>query len=320
VYCAGKEGTFRFLEDVLDEVLALFPSEYIHIGGDECPKDRWKTCPHCQKRIKKEKLKDEHELQSYFISRMEKYLNKKGRQIIGWDEILEGGLAPHATVMSWRGEKGGIAAARQHHDVIMTPNNYLYLDMKESTSPDEPQTGGRRVTPLKKTYGYNPVPVDSLTAEQQKYIKGVQGNVWTEYIKTPEKVTYMLLPRMFALSEVAWTPLARKNWTDFSEKRLPIHLSWLDKEGLIYRVPEPIGVKDTTITATSYTLECKASVAGAKVYYSINGYSPTQVDYLYTNPVTILVPEGDERAIKTVVITPSGRWSVVVTTRVKNEK
>ncbi|MDR2628181.1 MAG: family 20 glycosylhydrolase [Dysgonamonadaceae bacterium] len=317
VLCAGKETTYRFIEDVMDEVLALFPGEYIHIGGDECPKIRWEACPYCRQKIKKEKLKDEHELQSYFINRIEKYLNKKGRQIIGWDEILEGGLAPNATVMSWRGEKGGIAAAQQHHDVIMTPNTFLYLDYPESISPEEPLTIGKNI-PLSKVYSYDPVP-SALSPEQQKHIKGVQANVWTEYILNQDKVTYMLIPRLFALSEIAWTAPEKKNRTNFLEKRVPAHLAKMDKAGVYYRVPEPIGVQDTTISASSYTLNCKPSVAGAKIYYTINGYTPTEMDYLYTEPVTISVPTGEERVIKTVVITPSGKRSVVVTTVVNND-
>ncbi|TZF82233.1 family 20 glycosylhydrolase [Pedobacter sp. BS3] len=317
VYCAGKESTFKFLEDVLDEVLPLFPSEYIHIGGDECPKTRWKTCPYCQKRIKKLHLKDEHELQSYFIQRIEKYLNKKGKHIIGWDEILEGGLAPNATVMSWRGIKGGIAAAQQNHNVIMTPGSHLYIDHPESSSPEEPLTIGGRLVSLETLYSYNPVPAE-LTPDQQKYILGVQANLWTEYVETPEKALYLLLPRLYALSEVAWTPLQSKNWTDFSQKRLPEFLAKLDRTDLLYRVPTPIGAKDTTITGSSFTLDYKAPVKGAKIYYTINGYIPYSMDYLYEKPVTINVPAGEERVIKSVVITPSGKRSVVTTTVVRN--
>ncbi len=316
VFCAGKEKTFKFLEDVLDEVLPLFPSPYIHIGGDESPKTKWKTCEYCQKRIKKEKLKDEHELQSYFIQRIEKYLNKKGRNIIGWDEILEGGLAPNATVMSWRGTKGGIAAAKQSHNVIMTPGPYLYFDKRESKSDEEPLTiGGNH--PLSKVYSYNPVPSE-LTKDEEKYIIGVQANVWTEYIKTPAKVQYMVYPRVFALSEIAWTPLDNKNWTDFSENRVSQHLGKLDAEKNVFRVPEPIGAKDTTMTGQDFTFVYKVPVKGAKIYYTINGKSPFDVDYLFDKEIKITVPAGEERTLKSVVITPSGRRSVIVTTLLKN--
>jgi hexosaminidase len=316
VYCAGKEETFRFLEDVLDEVMPLFPSKYIHIGGDECPKDRWKTCPYCQKRIKDLNLKDEHELQSYFIQRIEKYVNSKGKQIIGWDEILEGGLAKNAVVMSWRGIKGGIAAAQQDHDVIMTPGAFLYLDHTESKSTEEPLTNGNYL-PLSKMYSYNPTPTE-LTPAQQKRVIGVQANVWSEYMASPDKVLYMLLPRLFALSEIAWTAPEKKNWTNFSEDRVPAHLGWLDKKNIMYHVPEPIGVKDTTITASSYVLDCKVPVKGANIYYTINGYFPYQTDYLYEKPVTINVPSNQERVIKAVVITPSGKRSSTVTVHVNN--
>lgn len=317
VFCAGKEQTFKFLQDVLDEVLPLFPSEYIHIGGDECPKTKWKTCEFCQKRIKKEKLKDEHELQSYFIQRIEKYLNKKGRQIIGWDEILEGGLAPNATVMSWRGTKGGIAAAKLAHKVIMTPGPYLYFDKQESKSSEEPLTIGGHV-PLSKVYSYNPVP-DELTKEEQKYIIGVQANLWTEYIRTPEKVRYMIYPRIFALSEIAWTPLENKDWKDFSENRVAAHLGNLDRKGSIYRVPEPIEAKDTTLIGENFELKYKVPVKGAAIYYTINGKVPYDFDFKYADAVKVSVPKGEERILKSVVITPSGRRSVVVTTILKNQ-
>jgi hexosaminidase len=213
VYCAGKEETFSFLEDVLTEVMELFPSEYIHIGGDECPKTRWKKCPLCQKRMKEEGLKDEHELQSYFIKRIEKFVLSKGRKIIGWDEILEGGLAPEATVMSWRGTTGGIEAARQKHDVIMTPYTYVYLDYYQCEPQGEPLAIGGYL-PLEKVYLYNPVP-EELTPEEQKYILGVQGNLWSEYLKTPDYMEYMAYPRMFAIAETGWTPNRLKDFEDF---------------------------------------------------------------------------------------------------------
>ena len=213
VYCAGKDSTFKFLQDVLDEVMALFPSKYIHVGGDESPKANWKRCPLCQKRIKDEHLKDEHELQSYFIQRMEKYLNSKGRTLIGWDEILEGGLAPNAVVMSWRGEAGGIAAARQKHNVIMTPGGWVYFDHSQSQNEDSVTIGG--YTPVEKTYSYNPIP-DSLTKEQGKFVLGAQGNVWTEYMGNERKVEYMIFPRMSALSEVLWSQ--KKDSSDFLKR------------------------------------------------------------------------------------------------------
>jgi hexosaminidase len=214
VYCPS-EYTFKFLENVLDEVMKLFPSKYIHIGGDECPKTAWKRSAFCQKLIKDKNLKDEHGLQSYFIQRIEKYLNSKGRSIIGWDEILEGGLAPNATVMSWRGEEGGIAAAQQKHDVIMTPGTYVYFDHSQTKTEDSVTIGG--YLPLEKVYNYEPVPKE-LTGEEAKYVLGAQGNVWTEYMENTSKVEYMIFPRMSALSEVLWSPKENRNWKEFSDK------------------------------------------------------------------------------------------------------
>ncbi len=223
VFCPS-DYTFNFLENVLDEVTQLFPSKYIHIGGDECPKDSWKRSAFCQNLIKEKGLKDEHGLQSYFISRIEKYLNSKGRNIIGWDEILEGGLAPNATVMSWRGEKGGIEAARQKHDVIMTPTTYVYFDYGQKRNDDSLVIGG--FLPLDKVYNYNPLPSE-LTPEEQKYILGAQANLWTEYISNPAKAEYMLFPRMTALSEVLWSSQENKNWDDF-QKRLAVQFKRYD--------------------------------------------------------------------------------------------
>ena len=225
VFCAGKENTFEFLQNVLDEVLVLFPSKYIHIGGDECPKTRWEACPHCKKRMKDENLKDSHELQSYFIQRVEKYLNSKGRQIIGWDEILEGGLAPNATVMSWRGEEGGIEAAKQNHDVIMTPGNWCYFDHYQDSSKSEPLAIGG-LTPVKEVYSYEPVP-PSLSSEEAKHVLGAQANVWTEYIPTPEHAEYMVYPRASAMAEVLWSPKDARNYDDFL-KRMEYHFKMLD--------------------------------------------------------------------------------------------
>ena len=213
VYCAGKEETFNFLQDVLTEVIGLFPGKYIHIGGDECPKTRWEKCPLCQKRIKEEGLKDEHELQSYFIQRIEKFLISKDRKLIGWDEILEGGLAPEATVMSWRGTAGGIAAAQQKHYVIMTPNKYVYLDYYQCDPADQPLAIGGYL-PLEVVYSYNPMPAE-LTPEEQRYILGIQGNVWTEYIGSRDYLDYMACPRMFAIAETGWTPDRLKDFEDF---------------------------------------------------------------------------------------------------------
>lgn len=218
VFCAGNDSTFLFLQDVLDEVLPLFPSKYVHVGGDECPKENWKRCPRCQKRMKDENLKDEHALQSYFIQRMEKYLNGKGRTLIGWDEILEGGLAPNAIVMSWRGEEGGITAAKENHEVIMTPGSHMYFDHSQLKPEDSLTIGG--YTTVEKVYSYEPVPKE-LPKDKEGFILGAQANLWTEYITNPAKVEYQIFPRLSALSEVLWSGKEVRDWNDF-KRRLPV--------------------------------------------------------------------------------------------------
>lgn len=215
IYCPSEE-TFTFLQNVLTEVMDLFPSQYIHIGGDEAPKVQWENSELAQKVIEREGLADEHELQSYFISRIEKFLNKNGRQIIGWDEILEGGLAPNATVMSWRGTEGGIAAAKQHHTAIMTPGSHCYLDHYQADEEKEPLAIGGHTT-LEKTYSYEPIP-DELVEDERDYILGAQGNVWTEYMHSPDKVEYMAWPRSTALAEVTWSPQSKRDWADFWQR------------------------------------------------------------------------------------------------------
>lgn len=233
VYCAGNEQTFLFLETVIDEVCDMFPnSPYIHIGGDECPKTRWETCPKCQQRMIDEGLSDEHELQSYFVQRMEKYINSKGKEIIGWDEILEGGLAPNATVMSWRGEEGGIAAAQQHHDAIMTPGGYCYFDHYQSEDQENEPFAIGGFTNCEKIYGWNPVP-ESLSEEEAQHIIGVQANVWTEYILDLPHIQYMVLPRMAAMSEVAWTTNRDNDYSAFKQK-LQFMFTRYDKAGYNY--------------------------------------------------------------------------------------
>ena len=229
-----SEGTFRFLEDILREVMDIFPSEYIHIGGDEAPKKRWKESALAQGIIKKEKLADEDELQSWFIRRIERLLNASGRRLIGWDEILKGGLAPNATVMSWRGIQGGIAAAKQGHDVVMAPQQDLYFDHYQADPEREPLAIGG-MTPIEDTYAYEPIPAE-LTADDAKHVIGTQGCVWTEYMATPEQVEYMAYPRALALAEIAWSPREARDWTSFSE-RLPSGLRYLDALGVRYRKP-----------------------------------------------------------------------------------
>ncbi|MEO6671105.1 MAG: family 20 glycosylhydrolase [Ferruginibacter sp.] len=230
VVCAGNDSSYTFMQDVLEEVMQLFPSEYIHIGGDECPKEKWKTCPVCQQKIKDEKLKDEHELQSYFTRRIEKFVNSKGRKIIGWDEILEGGLAPNAAIMSWRGESGGITAAKQSHYVVMTPENPFYINHSQTRNEDSVTQG--QYNPIENVYNYDPVP-KNLDDKQAKYILGAQGNLWSEYLDNEKKLEYMLFPRIAAVAEVLWSPKQNKNWPDF-EKRLPGILERYKFQGVNY--------------------------------------------------------------------------------------
>ncbi|MGI4749735.1 MAG: family 20 glycosylhydrolase [Janthinobacterium lividum] len=309
VYCPS-EYTFTFLEDVLTEVMALFPGKYIHIGGDEVPKRIWQNSVFCQHLIKKLKLKNEHGLQSYFINRIEKFLNEHDRNIIGWDEILQGGLAPNATVMSWRGESGGIAAAKMNHDVIMASQNAgLYFDKAQSKSDQEPTSIGG-YAPLQKTYEYNPVSA-VLDTNQQKYIIGVQANLWTEYIGTTSKAEYMLLPRLLALSEIAWTPLANKNYRDFAEVRLPRHLNRLDAAGINYRVPEPLGIRDSLLLTSSISYTLKPTVADARIFYTLDGSIPTENASFYTAPIQISLEKYQVKTLQTIEITSCGKQSII---------
>jgi hexosaminidase len=282
VFCAGKDSTFKFLENVLDEVLVLFPSKYIHVGGDESPKVHWKACPQCQARIKKEGLKDEHELQSWFIQRIEKYLNAKGRTLIGWDEILEGGLAPNAVVMSWRGEEGGIAAAKQKHFVIMTPQKPVYFDHTQTRSEDSVTIGG--FNSIEAVYNYEPVPKE-LTGEAAKYVLGAQANVWTEYMKYPSKVEYMVFPRMSALSEVLWSPKQTRNWNSF-ENRLKMQFQRYGLWGANYSKAY-YGVQATILPTSNFDgvqlkLESKNKAAIIK-YEAVNQHKAVN----YTKPIVI---------------------------------
>jgi hexosaminidase len=233
--CNAEESTILFMQNVLEEVLALFPSEFIHVGGDEAPKKQWKASPAAQARIRELGLKDEDELQSYFIRRMDVYLTERGRRLVGWDEILEGGLAPNATVMSWRGEKGGIAAASAGHDVVMAPNTYTYLDYYQSEDKENEPLAIGGYLPLKTVYGYDPTA--ALPAEAVDRVLGTQAQLWTEYLPSPRSVEYMAFPRLSALAEVAWTPSARKDFSDFLD-RLSGHLARLEALDVNYRRPD----------------------------------------------------------------------------------
>ena len=284
VFCAGNDSTFVFLQQVLDEVMQLFPARYIHIGGDECPKTRWKACAKCQQRIQALSLKDEHDLQSYFIQRIEKYVNSKGRAIIGWDEILEGGLAPNATVMSWRGEEGGIAAAQQKHTVIMTPESHLYFDYYQSRHPAEPVAAGH-YTPLNKVYDYQ--PASSLPGTLLSYIAGVEGQAWSEYYTNAAQAAYMIFPRALALAELAWTPAASRNYDQFLQRLR-------GQSGLLRQLQVPWfnnfdEVVCTGIRPLKGMVEWSlfTSYPDAALHYTTDNSKPTLQSPLYTSPVVM---------------------------------
>ena len=284
IYCAGNDSVFTFLENVLTEVMELFPSKYIHIGGDEAPKDRWEKCKKCQTRIKKEGLKNEHELQSYFIERIEKFLNSNGRQIIGWDEILEGGLAPNAAVMSWRGIEGGIAAAKQKHNVVMTPTDYCYFDYYQGHPETEPLAIGGFL-PLNKVYSYEPIPAE-LNSDEQKYIMGVQANLWTEYIATTEYAEYMTLPRLCALSEVAWSPKDGRDWKSF-QTRMNKHYNRLDELNINYRWPDLDGLIYNNVFIDKAIIKIHSKKENTEIRYTTDGTEPTENSFSYNGPILV---------------------------------
>jgi len=304
-----KEETFKFVQDVLSEVIALFPGPYVHIGGDEVQKDGWRQSAEAQAIMKREGLKNEDELQSYFVRHIEKFLTSKGKRMIGWDEILEGGLAPNAIVMSWRGEGGGVEAVRQKHKAIMTPTDYCYLDYNQGDSKREPLNIGGFL-PLEKVYGYDPIPRE-LKGEEQKYILGAQGNVWTEYISTPDYLDYMVFPRLLALSEVVWSPLEGKDYADF-RRRLSYHFARLDKQDVRYRIPEPTGLKDFyTATDDHAVVELSASIPGSQIYYTLDGSPPTDESSPYRLPFQVPLEADRKTVLNLIEVTPAGRRSVV---------
>ncbi|WP_339922168.1 family 20 glycosylhydrolase [uncultured Cyclobacterium sp.] len=301
---------FTFLKDVLTEVMEIFPSEYIHIGGDEVPKDHWITSAIAQNVIKKENLADEHELQSHFIQQIESFLNKNGRKLIGWDEILEGGLAPNATVMSWRGEKGGIQAAKMGHDVIMTPNSHMYFDHSQSDDKSTEPLAIGGFLPLEKVYSYHPIP-DVLTEEESKHVLGVQANLWTEYIPSNKKLEYFLFPRAFALAEVAWKKKENKDFNSFSLDRLPERLLALEQNNVFFRIPEATVEISKDAKSGRHLVKIHPKVANASIYYTFDGHKADQTAMFYTNPVLApIVGKGQEPlTLRYVTITPGGRSS-----------
>lgn len=315
VLCVGNDFTLQFVKDVLSEVADIFPSEYIHIGGDECPKVRWEKCPKCQERIKSLGLKSdakhtkEQRLQSYMIQEAAKYLKEKGKRIIGWTEILEGGLVPDATLMSWIGESGGIEAAHQHHDVIMTPNTYLYFDYYQSKKvEDEPLAIGGYL-PIEKTYNYEPMPKE-LTKEEQQYIKGVQANLWTEYIPVFSQVQYMVLPRLGAAAEVQWTAPSKKDYKDFL-RRVPHLVAVYDCYGWNYATHVYDVNVDMKADTVNHVLNVQLStMADDPIYYTLDGQDPTEKSLKYTKPFTI----DQSVVLKTMAVHPDRTSKISVDT------
>lgn len=312
VLCIGNDKTMQFLEDVMGEIIEIFPSEYVHIGGDEAPRDRWKECPKCQARIKAEGLKAdknhtaEDRLQSYCMTRIEKFLNSKGRRIIGWDEILEGDVAPNATVMSWRGMEGGIEAAQLGHDVIMTPTSFCYFDYYQTADTQDEPLGIGGYVPIEKVYSLEPVPA-ALTKEQGKHILGAQANLWTEYIASTEHVEYMILPRMAALAEVQWTQPEKKDFKDFTT-RLARLMKFYQRDGFNY-AKHVFDLKadftpDTDKKAVVVTL---STIDDAPIYYTLDGTEPTTASLKYTEPIAIT----ETADFQAVVIRPEGKSKVV---------
>jgi len=322
VYCPGKETMFTFMDDVIAEVVELFPSEYIHIGGDECPKTRWAKCPDCQARIQAEglvadeKFTAEEKLQSYAVRRAEKILEKYGRKLIGWDEILEGGLSPNATVMSWRGENGGIEAALAGHDVIMTPGSEgMYLDHYQGDSRVEPVTIGK-LTTLEKVYRYDPVPATLKENGKAGHVKGVQANVWSEYIYTDAQRDYMLFPRAFALAEIAWTPVENKDFDDFCQ-RVDTACQELDQRGVTYHIPipeQPVSSIDRVVFTDKAEVEFHTS-RPMKMVYTLDGSEPTADSTPYSGPLCFT----EDATIKIASVTSYGKLSPVRTVSVVKE-
>ena len=304
-----KEETFTFLENVLDEVMALFPGPYVHVGSDEVEKEPWRRSPEAQTIIAREGLKNEDELQSFFARRIEQFVTARGKRMIGWDEILQGGLAPRTIVMSWRGESGGIDAVRQKHPAIMSPTDFCYFDYNQGDARREPPNIGGYI-PLEKAYAYEPVPAQ-LAPEERALILGAQANLWTEYIATPEYAEYMLFPRLLAFAEAAWSPPEVRNYPDFL-RRLPYQLGRLDRQDVRYRIPEPAGLHDVyTTTLDRTTVALSSFVPGARMFYSLDGSEPSETSMPYRDPLQIDLPTETPVTLKVVVVTPQNRRSVV---------
>lgn len=307
IVCGGKDSVIDFYKDILTEVMELFPSKYIHIGGDEAWKEEWEKCPLCQKRIKEKDLKDEHGLQSYFLQQLDDFLVAHGRAMIGWDEILEGGLAQNATVISWRGESGGIKSAKMGHDVIMTPVDYCYFDYYQNPDKElEPLAFNGLIT-LSKVYNYEPIPAE-LTEEEGKYVLGAQGNMWSEWMPTSDLVEYRALPRMTALSEVLWSPKESRDEADFMNRLEPF-LSWLTVDGYNFHIPTPQGIFNKMIFMDQANVDLKNPWPFARIHYTTDGTEPTAESPLYTEPIQV----ASTTTLKAAVFMKDGRRGPVKT-------
>ena len=313
VYCAGNDKTFEFLENILAETAQLFPYKYIHIGGDECPKDRWNACPKCQARMKEEKLKDAHELQSYFMKRIEKILQKYGKKMIGWDEILEGGLAPSAAVMSWQGEKGGITAANMGHDVIMTPVQKLYFNKFQGDPKIEPVSQGG-YTLLEDVYNYHPVPA-AVKADRRKHILGAQACLWTEYMYSEELAEYHLYPRLAALAEITWSAQENKDYNDFL-RRMNNQFVRLDMHGINYHIPLPEGPVSNIAFVDTVSLKFKTRLPAAKMVYTIDGSMPEGPSAEYSGALFF----EESTMLKIASVLPHGKMSTVREIKVEKQQ
>ncbi len=312
IYCP-HERTFAFLEGVLAEVMELFPSPYIHIGGDEVPKTRWEESPAARDVMRREGLADAHELQSWFIRRIERFLQAHDRRLIGWDEILEGGLAPQATVMSWRGTGGGIEAVGQGHDVIMTPTSHMYFDYYQGGDPSREPLAIGGFLPIEKVYAFEPVP-PSLTERESRHVLGPQANLWTEYVGTPEQAEYMAYPRVLALAEVAWSPRSRRDWDGFL-RRLPDRLAGLDRLGVSYRIPEPTGLESNRLTLDrTIAVELSAPVRNGAIRYTLDGSDPGAESPVYRDRLDLRLDEKGTTVSARVVLA-GGRMGPVARAR-----
>jgi hexosaminidase len=302
----GNEHTYEFIENVLDEIMDMFPSEIIHVGGDEAPRDRWQECLKCQERVLNEGLKDTDELQHYFINRVGAYLQSRGRKMLGWDdEKMEGRLPDNAMVMNWRNEDRAIETANMKHEVVMAPHLYMYLDYSQGIPENEPMNIGGNL-PLEMVYSYEPISPE-IASENQQYIIGLQGNLWMEFIHSIYKMEYMVFPRLLAVAETGWSD-STKDFENFV-LRLSHNLTWLDKEGVNFRIPDVIYRKDTIIDQEKFEVHLTPPVLGADIYYTLNGDDPMQYGLQYKSPVNVLFGDQDSIALRYIVRTRTGRVS-----------